>query len=391
MVSSLSPRRRLSGLIAALAGSLLLSACDVQMPAVGGNSGQRVDTSRAVEVALLVPQTGSAADVGQSLERAARLAVQDLSGAEIDLDIYDTGGTEAGAVAAAEAALAAGNKIIVGPLFGANAAAVGRTAAARNVNVLSFSNNPAIAGGNVFILGSTFDSAANRLVRYATRQGKSRIFVIHGDSGAELAGRDAITAAISRSSASLAGTAAFPVSQQGIISALPGIARQVRASGADTVFLTSSTDDSLPFLAELLPENGIDAPEYQIVSLTRLDQPSSALSLRGLQGAWFALPDRGLTNQFAARYMAAYGVRPNPIAGVAYDGIAAIGGLVASGDANALTAGSLTRGQGFSGVSGPFRFLPSGANERSLEVAQVLNNQVVVLDPAPRSFGGAGF
>ena len=35
-------------------------------------------------MALLVPQTGNAAEVGQSLERAARLAVQDLSGAEID-------------------------------------------------------------------------------------------------------------------------------------------------------------------------------------------------------------------------------------------------------------------------------------------------------------------
>ena len=391
MVSSLSPRRRLLATFAALAGSLALSACDVQMPAVGGNSGQRVDTARAVEVALLVPQTGSAAEVGQSLERAARLAVQDLSGAEIDLDIYDTGGTEAGAVAAAEAALAAGNKIIVGPLFGGNAAAVGRVAAARNVNVLSFSNNPAIAGGNVFILGSTFDSAANRLVRYATSQGKNRIFVIHGQDAAEIAGRDAITSAVARSSASLAGVASFPVSQQGIIDALPGIARQVRGSGADTVFLTSGTQDALPFLAELLPENGIAAPDYQIIGLQRFDQPSSALTLRGIQGAWFALPDRSLTNQFAARYQAAYGARPNPIAGVAYDGIAAIGGLIASGDANALTAGSLTRARGFSGVSGPFRFLPSGGNERSLDVAQVQNNQVVVIDPAPRSFGGAGF
>ena len=35
----------------------------------------------------------------------ARLAVADLSGAEIDLNVFDTGGTEAGAVAAANAAL----------------------------------------------------------------------------------------------------------------------------------------------------------------------------------------------------------------------------------------------------------------------------------------------
>jgi hypothetical protein len=35
--------------------------------------------------------------------------------------------------------------------------------------------------------------------------------------------------------------------------------------------------------------------------------------------------------------------------------------------------------------------LPNGTNERGLAVAQIRGNQVVVIDPAPRSFGGAGF
>ena len=82
---------------------------------------------------------------------------------------------------------------------------------------------------------------------------------------------------------------------------------------------------------------------------------------------------------------------PPPIAGLAYDGIAAVGALVAQGKSNALTAESLTQGQGFAGVYGPFRFFRNGTNERGLAVAQIQNNQVIVIDPAPRSFGGAGF
>ena len=51
----------------------------------------------------------------------------------------------------------------------------------------------------------------------------------------------------------------------------------------------------------------------------------------------------------------------------------------------------LTQGAGFVGVNGIFRFLPNGTNERGLAVAQIVNQQVTVIDPAPRSFGGFGF
>ena len=56
-----------------------------------------------------------------------------------------------------------------------------------------------------------------------------------------------------------------------------------------------------------------------------------------------------------------------------------------------ITRAALTQAAGFAGVSGIFRLLPNGTNERGLAIAQIRNNQVVVIDPAPRSFGGAGF
>ena len=79
------------------------------------------------------------------------------------------------------------------------------------------------------------------------------------------------------------------------------------------------------------------------------------------------------------------------MAGLAYDGIAAIGALVEREGSNALTRGALTRGSGFAGTGGIFRLRGDGTNQRGLAIAQIRNNQVVVLDPAPRSFGGAGF
>jgi hypothetical protein len=386
MVAFLALRRKLlSGFVALFAMGALM-ACDASL-----GSGPLINTSRAVPVALLVPKTsGVAGDLAQSLENAARLAVNDLQSVEVDLRVYDTAGTAGGAALAANQAVSDGARIIVGPLFGEAASAAGQAVAARGVNVLTFSNNPAIAGGNVFLLGNTFQTSADRLVRYAASQANGDIYIVHAEDGAEIAGRDAIQRAIAANGARLAGTSSFPLSQQGVIAEIPNISRAYRASGASSLFVTSGTSGALPFLAELLPENGIDADAAQFIGLQRLDIPTSALSLKGLQGAWFATPSPDRTARFNARYQAAYGALPTPVAGLAYDGIAAIGALVAQGNSNALTQPALTQGAGFAGVYGPFRFFPNGTNERGLAVAQIQNNQVIVIDPAPTSFGGAG-
>lgn len=388
MVAGFPFRRKVMAWTMAALGSLGLASCD--MPSVGG--GPLIDTGRPVAVALLVPKSSpSAAAVAQSLENAAWLAVNDLGDVEIDLEVYDTAGTPEGAARAAQAAISGGARVIVGPLFAENATAVGGVARARGVNVLSFSNNPDVAGGNVFILGQTFQSSADRLVGYAVRRGKGSIYIVHADDPAEKLGADAIQRAAQRYGASVAGVASFPLSQQGVVNQIPRISQGYRSSGAQSLFVTSGTAGALPFLADLLPENGITTANSQFIGLQRLDVPSSALSLKGLQGAWFAVPSPALGQQFTSRYQAAYGRAPNPIAGLAYDGIAAIGALVKQGNADALTGRGLTQPQGFAGVNGTFRFLSDGTNERALAVAQIQNNQVIVLDPAPRSFGGAGF
>ena len=375
----------------AIAGSALafLVACNT-----GLSSGPRVNTSAPVPVALLVPggsENAGDALLAQSLENAARLAMADLDGVTIDLRVYNTAGQAAQASAMASQAIGDGAKIILGPVYAEAANAAGLVAANRGVNVLSFSNNPAIAGGNVFVLGPTFRNSANRLVQHAMANGKANILIAHGNDGSETAGRDAIQDAIAANGAILAGTTGFELTQTGVIDAVPQIVADVRSSGADAVFLTSGTSGALPFLAQLLPENGLDPTETQYIGLQRWDIPASAMSLPGLQGGWFARPDPALATLFSDRYNSAFSSSPHPIAGLAYDGIAAIGALVSQGRGDALTVEALTQSAGFAGVNGVFRLLPDGTNERGLTVSQITDSQVSVIDPAPRSFGSAGF
>ncbi len=394
MFARLPSARKAAFRVFAVLSALWVAACEPLATVPGAATGPRVDPGAPVQVALLVPRgsgEGSDAFLAQNLENAARLAMADLAGVEIDLRVYDTAANPAVAAAAATRAADEGAQIILGPLYAEAANAAGVAVAGRGINVLAFSNNPSIAGGNVFILGSTFGNTANRLVRFGQSRGISRFAVVHGDDLQGAVGRDAATAAVSAAGATVAAVESYPLSQQGITAASGRIATAIRGAGAEGVLMTAGVNADLPILATALSEQGIDPATTRYIGLTRWDAAPQALSLPALQNGLFALPDRNTTAAFEARYAAAHGGAPHPLAGLAYDGIAAIGALAQRRNPNALGRTALTQGSGFQGTGGIFRLLQDGTNERGLAVATVRNNRVVILDQAPDSFGGAGF
>ena len=392
MVSVLRLARKSLGRLAVGITAIVLAACTPSDDVISG--GPTIDTSAPVPVALLVPSgSGQAGDefLAQSLQNAAKLAISDLSGVQIDLRVYSTGGQPGQAAAMAVKAVEEGAQIILGPVFAQEANAAGVAVNSRGINVLSFSNNPDIAGGNVFVLGQTFETTATRLASYAARNGKRKLMVVHDrNTGGEL-GLAAIRAGAGAAGSSVVAVGNYEFSQNGVVAAVPGIVASAKSSGADAIFFTADTAGALPLVTQLLRENGVGGEATRFIGLTRWDVPTASLGLPGLQGGWFAMPDPGLYQQYQARYSAAFGSQPHPISGLAYDGIAAIGALVKQGKANALTGAALTQGSGFVGVNGIFRLRKDGTNDRGLAVAEVRGGQMVVVDAAPRSFGGAGF
>lgn len=371
---------------------LALAACE-PVSFGGATGGPSINTSEPIPVALLVPKgsgTQSDAILAQSLENAARLAIADLSEVEINLRVYDTAASASTAAAQAVTAVNDGAKIILGPVYAEAANAVGVAVAPSNVNVLAFSNNTSIAGGNVFVLGPTFDNTARRLVSYAVGQGKQSIAIVHGEDIGGQTGRAAVQTAIAGGGAILAGTESYAPSQQSVVAAIPNIKSMVDLSDADAVFLTAPSAGALPLLTQLMPEQGLTSDVVQYIGLTRWDIPPQTLDLPGVQGGWFALPDPNRSAAFGGRYEGAYGGAPHPIGGLAYDGIAAIGALVSQGRSNALTGAALTQNAGFQGATGIFRLRADGTNERGLAVATVRDGRSVVIDAAPQAFGGAG-
>ena len=215
--------------------------------------------------------------------------------------------------------------------------------------------------------------------------------IVHSDDLAGTQGRDAIQSAVGRQGGSVVSNVSYALSQQDVVAAIPNIKSAVETTGADAVFMTTDSATALPLLTQLLPEAGITSQVAQFMGLTRWDIPPQTLSLPGVQNGWFAVPDPAASAAFSQKYQAAYGTAPHPIAGLAFDGIAAIGALVGQGNASALSGAALTQGAGYRGATGIFRLLPDGTTERGLAVATVNGARVVILSPAPQSFGRRRF
>ena len=378
------------GCALALAGTLFTAACEHEAP---GGQNQPVVSPNAASgsVALLVPygsEDENNTDLARNLENGARLAISDLRNTEINLKVYQTGGTVEGAIEAANLALSEGSEVILGPVFGNATAAIGPVAAAYGVSVFSFSNRVEIAGDNVYLLGHTHNNAARRILEFGSERGKSKVLVVHADTASGRASRMAVESAAELQGIEFSGAVSHEFSQIGVVNVVPEIAAAVNDTGADMLILTGNTAGALPMLAQLVPEAGIDPSTVQLAGLTRWDIPPGNLQIKGLQGGWFPLPDPNLAASFSYRYQYEYDVPPHPLAGLSYDGMAAINKILAGG--GKFDKQSITDPFGFAGTDGIFRFNPDGTIERSLAIAEVRNSRKFVISPSPRAFLLAG-
>jgi len=380
----------------ALAAIVALSACAAPGVAVRGDDGVRVDLSQPVQVALLVPLgTGdpSREAIARSLVNAAELAAADLRAAPIDLRIYETRGTTEGGAAAASRAVSEGASVIVGPLFSTAAAGAGPVADAAGLKVLALSNNPSVAGGNVFLVGPTFRNTASQLIGHAQSRGLSNVAVVYPNGIEGETARDAARDAAQARRAALVGSQGYDLSVAGINAAAGPMAASLQAAGANAVILTDGPTGGLGFIADALRSAGLSPAGALFMGMQRWDVSGETLALPSLAGGVFAAPDPGPLAAFEGRYQTAFGERPHELAVLAYDGIGAVGAMIAEARAEGgspFSTARLTQERGFAGASGPFRLTADGLNQRNLAIFEVENGQAVLISRARRSFDAPG-
>jgi hypothetical protein len=111
-----------------------------------------------------------------------------------------------------------------------------------------------------------------------------------------------------------------------------------------------------------------------------------------LSGGWYPAPIPDNFNAFAGRFEATYNYRPPRIATLAYDSVALAAAVSksAGGVPGPISPSLLLQPNGFIGIDGAFRFLPSGLGERNLAILAVGAPGPTVVDPPPPNFEALG-
>lgn len=361
-------------------------------------------------IAILVPLTGPNAPVGISLANAASLAVVDTNKQGIRLSTYDTAAL--GAAGAANRAMADGAQLILGPLLAADAAAVKAVAEPKGVTMLSFSNDAAIAGGRLYVLGFQPAQSVSRVVDYAASRGAKTFAGLVPDGVYGQRTSVAFTRAVSANNGQIVALTSFARQP----AALPLAARKVtdfdKRQKASTASAPATRPDGsiapatrstppVAFEALLIADSGSIAAAFS-PHLAKFGAPAGSYLLMGtelwntepglgkspaLKGAVFAaVPDQRFQSM-ARRYQARFSGTPSRLASLSYDSVL----LAVSVAGTQWKLGQvfpqniLTDSQGFAGVDGIFRFRGNIA-ERGLEVQQVTPQGFTTVSPSPTAF-----
>ncbi len=373
-----------------LGAMALLAACQVvpkapprtveAPPEDTGPVGPQLPTDVARHrIALLVPLTGSNAGVGESISNAANLAVLDTGGQNIRITTYDTA---TGAAAAAQKALADGNRLILGPLLAEDVKAVAPVARAAKVPVISYSNDVSVAGNGAYLMGFVPTQSIERVVAFARSKGAVRFagLVPNGLYGQRASA--AMIKAVQASGGQLVGMQSFDRSP-GAISA--AVTKLSQSSAYDAVLIADSGRIAIQIVPLVRKNGGATAH----ILGTELWNTEGALAQNAaMQGAWFASVSDSLYNTLASKYRARFGKGPYRLASLGYDSVLLVNKIAAGWKpGTTFPMAQLSDPDGFAGIDGAFRFGKEGIAERMLEVQQISSGGFTVISPAPRSFG----
>jgi ABC-type branched-subunit amino acid transport system substrate-binding protein len=354
-------------------------------PAAPATSGEIIGIG-SVRVALLLPRSaqGNGGTTALAFRNAAELAMRDFPDSGIQIAVYDTQGTPAGAHAAIGSAIGEGAQIVLGPLFASSVAAVAPNARQAGIPVVAFSSDASVAGAGVHLVSFLPSDDVRRVVSYSAEQGR-RSFAALLPSNAygsvvEAAFRETVANSGGRVVA-IERYTADPADMAAKAKAVAAVSAQV-----DALFMPDG-GDAVPALASALSAAGVTRAKVQYLGSGQWDDPR-ILNNPEFVGAWYPAPAKQGYDGFAAKYQALYGAVPPRNATLAYDATVLAAGLVRRFGPQAFSGAVLTDPNGFRGIDGVFRFLPNGTTERRLAVYEVTGSGARVVAPALGSFGG---
>ena len=285
-------------------------------------------------------------------------------------------------------AISEGAEIILGPLFGKSAAAIAPIASKAGIPVVSFSNDPAVAGKGVYLMSFLASEEIKRVVAYAASQGKRRFAALIPDSTYGKAIDPVFRAAVAKAGGEVVALETYSADASGMLASAKTVIKTIKDTGeagrpVDALFVPAGPE-TLGQLGPLLAYSGLTAANLKLLGTSAWDAPVIARD-DALIGGWYAASDPAGWTSFAGKYRKTFGTAPPRLATLSYDAMSMALALAATPGPNRFSPENLTRTQGFGGADGVVRLTMDGYSQRSLAVLEIEKYSSVVIDAAPQA------
>ncbi|HTI87860.1 MAG TPA: penicillin-binding protein activator [Alphaproteobacteria bacterium] len=380
--------------------------------------GEPIGTGKA-RVALLLPLSGPNANLGRAMLNAASLALFAADSDTVELLPRDTEGL-GGAAGATADAINEGAELILGPIFAASVTEIAPVARQHGVPVVAFSNDVAVAGNGVYVMGFTPENQIQRVVSLAQANGARRFAALVPDNAFGSRAADALQKVVAASGGQVTRLSRYASMETQALSAVVRqladydqrraalrtqraqlVAKGDEASRAALRRLDGvETAGDPDFDALLIPEGGarlraiapllsfydIDTRRVRLLGTFDWNDPLTETE-PSLNGGWYPAPPPEARAEFEREYHKTFGAAPPRIASLAFDATLLAAVIARTADTRPrFTAERLTQPNGFAGVDGIFRLNSDGAAERGLAVIEVRLRASRIISPAPTSF-----
>ena len=335
-----------------------------------------------VRVGLLLPFTLRPQDAS-ALYNAAELALFDHGDQNTLLIPRDAGADEASANAAARALVNDGADIIIGPVLREGVAGAAGAARTGNIPVIGFSSDRTVAGNGVYLLSFQLEDEIARMVSYAAGHNIHSIALLApaNDYGRRV--EHALRLEGAARGVTIVQAQLYNRSDADATAAATALAATLQTTPAQGIMIAEN-GTPLRAIATTLVRSGVD--QHAVRFMGTSVWTGEAQREPTLAGGWYVSADPSSRTTFETRYTATFGERPTRMASMGYDAVALAALLSHDTGPGGFARNRIENSDGFAGSDGLFRFRSSGAIERGLAIMEVGQNQVAVLDAAPRAF-----
>ena len=331
-----------------------------------------------VKIGALLPLSGEQEKIGKNMLAAMQLAISDLAANNFKIVPIDSELPEEQIISEIIA-----NKVdvVLGPTFSKDAKRMIQYIESGKKCYITFSNDRELSNhGCLMMIGFMPEESVKHLLLEAINKGYDLYAILPNDKYGEIIG-NFIRSYSQSNRLKLKAIEIYDdstvASGRNSKAAFEAIKSKIESDASSEKALFIPDVNALKANIELLPNTKVQylgSNQWEDENLYK--EPL-------IQGAWFASAPKKFRDKFENRYFANFKSKPYKISALAYDAAAFV--ITVHKMEKQINKSGLTDPLGFFGITGAFRFLNDGTNERMLSIFEINNGKINEIMPAKES------